>query len=282
MENKLDNLFRDKLSKHEETPSSQAWEQIHGQLASKRKAVWGKRMAIAASIIIIATIGFYGYRSFDTIGSSNNPQLSHSIDDKKEVISETERVEKQNEAVIINVEPATKTNEPDNQIGQVSEENNKVVEEGKSANTLAQASSKEVEAVNDEQPLVVDVVHEIQANDVALVEVIINEKEETASVDVFEEPLLAQEVSTTANTETQIAKKTYPKVRIVYKANKDSELVVSGKKTIIDKGINKFTDFSDEHLLTASRKTKLRNTKDDLLALNFGKLLNKSNKDIEN
>ena len=66
-------------------------------------------------------------------------------------------------------------------------------------------------------------------------------------------------------------------MRIVYKANKDSKLVASEKQTIIDKGINKITEFSDEHLLTSTRKTKLRNTKEDLLALNFGKLLNKSN-----
>ena len=71
-------------------------------------------------------------------------------------------------------------------------------------------------------------------------------------------------------------------MQIVYKANKGSALVASSKNTIIDKGLNKIADFSDEHLLTADRKTRLRNTKNDLLALNFGKLLNKSNKDIEN
>jgi len=76
--------------------------------------------------------------------------------------------------------------------------------------------------------------------------------------------------------------KSYPKVKIIYKANQDSELVASGKQTLINKGINKITNFTDEHLLTAERKTKLRNTKEDLLALNFGKLLNKSNKDLEN
>ena len=77
-------------------------------------------------------------------------------------------------------------------------------------------------------------------------------------------------------------KKSYPKIKIIYKANQNSKLVASSKQTILDKSINKITEFSDEHLLTAERKTKLRNTKDDLLALNFGKLLNKSNKDLEN
>ena len=80
----------------------------------------------------------------------------------------------------------------------------------------------------------------------------------------------------------KVEKKAYPRIKIIYKANENSKLVASGKVNILDKGLNKITQFSDEHLLTAERKTKLRNTKDDLLALNFGKLLNKSNKDLEN
>jgi uncharacterized protein YbcV (DUF1398 family) len=68
----------------------------------------------------------------------------------------------------------------------------------------------------------------------------------------------------------------------VYKADANSTLVVSNNRNILDKGINKITKFSDEHIVTDQVKTKLRNTKDDLLALNFGKLLNKSNKDVDN
>ena len=51
---------------------------------------------------------------------------------------------------------------------------------------------------------------------------------------------------------------------------------------VLDKGIKKITKFSDERIITDQVKTKLRNTKEDLLALNFSKILNKSNKDIEN
>jgi uncharacterized protein YbcV (DUF1398 family) len=82
-----------------------------------------------------------------------------------------------------------------------------------------------------------------------------------------------------ANTQIQ---KSYPKVRIVYKADANSDLVASNNRNLLDKGINKITKFSDEHIVTDQVKTKLRNTKDDLLALNFGKLLNKSNKDVDN
>ena len=97
------------------------------------------------------------------------------------------------------------------------------------------------------------------------------------------ETVLAEQITFEEPIEPSVEKaKTYPKVRVVYKANQDSKLVASEKQTLIDKGINKITEFSDEHLLTSTRKTKLRNTKEDLLALNFGKLLNKSNKDIEN
>jgi hypothetical protein len=104
----------------------------------------------------------------------------------------------------------------------------------------------------------------------------------TVEEDINETEMPSESESITlvqANTQPQ---KSYPKVRIVYKADANSDLVASKNRNLLDKGINKITKFSDEHIVTDQVKTKLRNTKDDLLALNFGKLLNKSNKDVDN
>ena len=77
MENRLDDLFKEKLSKHEERPSQGAWDQIHGRLRSKKKAAWGKRLAIAASIILIATVGFLGYGLIKNIGIDQPTETTH-------------------------------------------------------------------------------------------------------------------------------------------------------------------------------------------------------------
>ena len=84
MENKLDKLFKDQLSKHGEIPSPQAWDQIHGQLVSKRRKVWGKRLAIAASILLFATAGFFGYRALNTLTIKNDQFAVKSIDENSE------------------------------------------------------------------------------------------------------------------------------------------------------------------------------------------------------
>ncbi|MCK5372136.1 MAG: hypothetical protein KAQ62_26425 [Cyclobacteriaceae bacterium] len=276
MENRLDKLFKDQLSKHEEIPSPQAWDQIHGQLISKRRKVWGKRFAIAASILLFATAGFIGYRSLNTLTIKKDQFVTKSIDEDKiakDQINAEEGIIEYKDSGEIKVKDDIKTDEPQ-----------KVITEVKSVEKIDETPSttdSPIEKIEEKVLLVAEVKldkHEIQ-NDIK-----VEEQEE-----IDEEPILREESTEVVLAENKVIieqqefqeikepKKTYPQVKIIYKADKNSELVASDKKTLIDKGINKITKFSDEHLLTADRKTKLRNTKEDLLALNFGKLLNKSN-----
>jgi hypothetical protein len=275
MENKLDNLFKDQLSKHEETPSPQAWDQIQDQLTSKRTSLWSRRLAIAASIILIATVGFLGYRSLSSIQVEDSMEVTASTKEIREYQApiETESEESTSKQILVDKDEA----ETIRQIvadTHIEEENINMEKSIQPMDVNIERSSSlvsEVQAVEQLDQMVesTDGIEEIT--------------EAAVTLDEVTETVLAEQITIEEPIETSVEKrKTYPKVRVVYKANQDSKLVASEKRTIIGKGINKITEFSDEHLLTSARKTKLRNTKEDLLALNFGKLLNKSNKDIEN
>jgi hypothetical protein len=84
------------------------------------------------------------------------------------------------------------------------------------------------------------------------------------------------------NDHSPIIAKNYPSITVTYKASQNSELLAKKETGVLNKGIKKISRFSDEHIITDEVKTKLRNTREDLLALNFGKIINRSNKDLEN
>jgi len=283
MGNRLDNLFRDMLSKHEESPSTQAWDQIHGQLASNKRKVWGKRLAVAASILLFATVGYIGYRSINSL----------SIKKAQYVINAIEENDNSDNSIPFSEELTTENTNSiqyntENLVAAV--ETQAVVEDERRVEKLTEISievpAPVEEIIEEEMPLPAEVVldnSELQ-NEIKVEEQeAVNEKstireaatEEllTENMDILKEP---------ETIKTQSHKKTYSQVKIIYKATENSELIVSGKRKLMDKGIDKITRFSNEYLLTPDRKTKLRNTKEDLLAMNFGKLLNKSNKEIEN
>lgn len=279
METRLDKLFKDQLSKHEEIPSPQAWDRIHGQLVSSRRKLWSRRLAIAASIMLFATVGFFGYRSLNTIVIKNDQFATKSIDEnKKNQKLHTQNLEeKVSEKIIpqdINPEVADKTTKLPPVITEV-----KRVEKNTEAPANDDIQGVQIEekmpllsGVNVDKP---EIPPEIKIDNQEEINEDSNISEQSA------EPLLATNKPQEIQKNTK-QKKSYPQVKIIYKADKNSELVTSGQITLVDKGINELTKFSDEHLLTAKRKTMLRNTKDDLLALNFGKLLNKSNKETKN
>ena len=278
MENKLDKLFRDQLSQYQETPSPEGWRQIESQLKSNRRALWGKRFAIAASILLIATIGFVGYRSLSIVEAEHDPFTAQSIDDNQKLKDQPKGQKdiELNKNEVLEQKDSGSSNIPASQLALTKTLDNNVKDETKielkvpaEANEMSDPGTTESMYVEKDEEMALD--FEDSRN---IIE----------GIDPLESTVIASAESGENNDENVIIekKKTYPKVTIVYKANQDSKLVVSGKQTILDKGINKITEFSDEHLLTTDRKTKLRNTKEDLLALNFGKLLNKSNKDLEN
>ena len=283
MENRLDKLFKDQLSKNEANPSPQAWDQIHGQLASNRRNVWGKRLAIAASILLFAMAGIVGYRSLNSVIIKNEQLVTKSIDNDKidEPQSGIYQDDGNPETIIskeIDSEEDIENIETEELLAEV-----KQVEE-----ILKAPSTIEVTELSSEEEVdfakVIDVENTEKLND-DFGEIPEEIEEEPILAIQPSEVLLAAhnpEIKSVEGAENVVEKKSYTQVKITYKADKNSNVLASGNTTLIDKGITKLTKFSDDHLLTAERRTKLRNTKEDLLALNFGKLLHKSTRDIEN
>lgn len=283
---RLDKLFKDQLLKHEESPTPQAWDQIHGRLASKRRKSLGKKLAIAASILLFATAGYIGYQSLDSLTIKKDQLVVKAMDDnsinEEQSIIEEQSIPKPEEAIVeIN-------NSDDNAKAptiEVREQNPDRVQ-AKSAEILTKEPSEvDLPIVGTEEKI--PVMTKVESDEGGIDQKIKTDEtikiiEEPVLPDPSEEILLAENITmgeAEERLEKEEKKKTYTQVKIIYKADENSELVSSNKKTLIDKGIDKLTKFSNERLITEDRKTKLRNTKEDLLALNIGKLLNKSNKE---
>jgi hypothetical protein len=276
MEERLDKLFKDKLANHRVAPTSDAWEQLHGQLEHKKQNIWARRLAIAATLLLLVSVSFVGYKYLNGL-EQVTPAISQSKTTDTKEKSEAENSDLNNSPLAFNdseVKDATKaTNE-----GAVSNDIPVDYVPAQIAKSPEKSIAKSTGEPGQENPLPkTTVAHnapEVLEQEVLMAATIEEDLKETEPPSASENITLVQ-----ANIEPQ---KSYPKVRIVYKADANSTLVVSNNRNLLDKGINKITKFSDEHIVTDQVKTKLRNTKDDLLALNFGKLLNKSNKDVDN
>lgn len=281
MENNLDKLFHNKLNRHEEEPSPRVWGQIHQNMKFKKRGLWVRRFSIAASIFLISTAGFVGYRMLHNAGE--NTEMTNAATPIKEKTSIPEKVEERaleeikadevineeqqdvSEPAIQKIEKTQETSIPNLEATSIEKEGN--VAEMKVA--IAEIVKEEsINESNIEENDGMESIEEADATPEALAENVVPENVDN-QITVENQPVVEQI-------------KSFTPLKVIYKANEDSKLVASDKETILNKGISKITEFSEEHVLTASRKTKLRNTKDDLLALNFGKLLNKSNKDLEN
>jgi len=287
MEEKLDKLFKDKLGTFRAEPTENAWAQIHQQLSSSKRKVLTIRFAAAASIAILISLGVLSYLFVDQI----NPTDDRLSDAKQEQLQEGSKV---GTTPLKNEENVNAVLEPqDDEKAMIAQKLNQqpAMESPEKRNadvesaSLSEAKPAKQGTLPVMKPAEVLTARETQVNkeeddglpsrkeDTELVaQVLLEEKE-------LEPAKTAEEIP--EQKPTKNGKKTYPQVKIIYKASSESELVASNKN-LIDKGIKKITKFSDERILTDEVKTKLRNTKDDLLALNFGKLLNKSNRDIDN
>jgi cytoskeletal protein RodZ len=88
MEGKLDKLFKEKLARHKVNPSDHTWDQINLQLAGKRRSVWTKRLAVAASFLILISAISIGYLYIDRIQSSQPKLIQSKTSENPEIKSE--------------------------------------------------------------------------------------------------------------------------------------------------------------------------------------------------
>lgn len=273
MEERLDQLFREKLSNHKITPSADAWEKINTGLRQKRRpaAIW---MAVAATVILIGVTGIFGYFYINEPESNLQTLVPESIPESQE--------SRQNEDFEIHI---SENVESDPSLASNIEEQLPVIkEEPAIIEKPSQTSSKIQTETVDSQ---------LATNTVASADVVLEAPtlSETTAIEVSEQEMLA-DIADVPQVDEQIAEespqsregqqKTYPKVTVIYRASADSPLIAQKNNHVFDKGIKEIARFSEKHIITDEVKSKLRNTKDDLLALNFGRIINKPNKDIEN
>lgn len=276
MEERLDKLFKDKLANHRVAPTANAWEQLHGQLQHKKQNTWTRRLAIAATLLLLVSASFVGYKYLNGLEQATSAVSQSKSTGTKEK-SEVENSDLINSPLAFNESEAKEVTIAisEEEVSNNNPADNFPVQTLKSTEKSIIKTLKEPEQeINLEEATVPNNAPEIPEQEELLAATVEEDINETEMPSESESITLVQ-----VNTQPQ---KSYPKVRIVYKADVNSDLVASKNRNLLDKGINKITKFSDEHIVTDQVKTKLRNTKDDLLALNFGKLLNKSNKDVDN
>jgi hypothetical protein len=280
MEDRLDQLFREKLANHRLTPTENAWQQIHHQLAAKRRKIWAKRLAMAASILLFLTAGYIAFQYSKQLDTKSPIVTQHDNAEKAATPHNTEKQETKEENTPAIAELKETTIGTDNTGTKAKNNTLDGKEAHPASNTASFLANKEAvktpvrktdEAVKEEPSLPEPVIEELPASQIETL-LAINSGEAKIESEV---PLYNENDSRTDKS-PDIAKD-YPSITVIYKANQNSELLAKKETGVLNKGIKKISRFSDEHIVTEEVKTMLRNTKDDLLALNFGKIINRSN-----
>lgn len=261
MEENLDQLFRNKLSGHKVNPSAESWEKLESQLSWARWGRTQKRLAVAASLMLLMSVVGVAYYYLGTQKNVENPVLSENVEpdfgntEVNETPVETQVTVNPTEQLI-----ETDANISNTQAFQVAE----AEQLNNQSESVQQPTALLVENVtveSNDSPLMVAVINETPLNDASTTiegQDVMNAETTPEAMLIEEEPLA---------------------VTIIYKANKNSKLVTPQKVGVIQEGIEKITGFAEELVKPEEIKTKLRNTTGDLLALNFGKLINKPNKE---
>ena len=287
MEDRLDQLFREKLANHRLTPTENAWKQIHYQLATKRRKIWAKRLAMAASILLFLSAGYIAFQYAKQLDTKSPIVTQHDNAEKAATLHYTEKQETKEENTPAIAELNETTIGTDN-TGTKAKNNTLEKKEahpspeGNNTTLLANKEAVKIpvrktdEAVKEEPSLPEPVIEELPASQIETL-LATYDREDRKETEV---PLYNENDSRTDK--SQDIAKDYPSITVIYKANQYSELLAKKETGVLNKGIRKISRFSDEHIVTEEVKTMLRHTKEDLLALNFGKIINRSNKDLEN
>lgn len=288
MEDRLDQLFREKLTNHRLTPTENAWGRIHHELAAKRRKIWMNRMAIAASVLLFLSAGFIAFQYVKQLDTRSPIVMQHEDADKTEKLplsGEQDAKEEKNpgileftEAVSVTDDALTKTknNTLDSNKVQASPEMNNSSLLAKNEvvkNPVTKADNVVKEESDMSEPL-------IEGLSISHMEIHLAKNTGVEESIEREARLSTENDSNTDQSSEKV--KDYPSITVTYKASQNSELLARKETGVLNKGIKKISRFSDEHIVTDEVKTKLRNTKEDLLALNFGKIINRSSKDLEN
>lgn len=287
MEDRLDQLFREKLANHKVVPTENAWEQIHHHLAGKRRKKWMNHLAIAASILLFVSVGYMAFLYVKQLDTKSSVVAQHEQEEKTEIPDNTDVpvAEEENtpsfsefkEAINTeNTKSATTKNidvKGSDSYRHPDEHNSELL----AKKEFIKKAAKKTDGVTNEgsnlpEPQMAALPAPQIETHIAL----------NNANDNIETELPSFTEIDNRNDHSPVIAKNYPSITVTYKASQNSELLAKKETGVLNKGIKKISRFSDEHIITDEVKTKLRNTREDLLALNFGKIINRSNKDLEN
>jgi hypothetical protein len=279
MEKRLDRLFKDKLQNNQLLPRHNAWIRINEQLQVSRRMIWRRRLAMAASFLLLISAGVAAYRY------AQNWNHTEDVVVHSDTIAPAEQDKKSTDLAA------------DNGLAHAAKATNAPEKAPDVANNTEDGNGPAVEADNTITPAQTPVVNaSLTTMKASSVETIKNPvtlppgqrlvvKSSLEPSALFVEGLGKKEQMAPGTAMLQPSSQQHPghvPVRIIYKADSDSELVRQSKDNLLEKGFHTIAGFSDKHLVTEEVKARIRSTKSDLLALNFGKLLGKGNNSADN
>ncbi len=274
MKNKLDQLFREKLARHREAPSPQAWEQLHHALAARRRKLWLRRLAVAAAVALLFTVAFSLTRVQNPQKQSeqaNGAPLAQSM--KKQPFSHEENIAK--------VEAQAAQPERENTPTEKESEHKKATTPVK--HEVPQTVTKPPE----QEPALAEAA--VEGHEKApvfhgkKVIIVLEKPSEDGSRPAAEEGMKNHEKSIkgqnalladASEQDAPIMEKTEKKadkIVIVYKKDKNRRPV----KKVFDNSLGKLARLYDQKLMTEDVKTDLNTLKKDVLAWRVDKLFSK-------
>ena len=258
--NKLDHLFRNALGNQKIEPSPVAWEKLEGQLHKKKKGyLW--RWSVAAAVLMLVI--WAGWMAWEP--GARDPMVSDRVG------APADRAEQNNtvapdmpahrkEKPIVGEPDQTLSGEPGPKIFELNNEQ-----------VAAAATLKE-----DMPAKAASILGEASAMGSQLSEIVAEAGQEPGHLDLTVMPEQEEAASGMAHAEHPASPVVKVPIRIVYKRTNDADVLAASDQNILKKGFKKLGRITEDLRLSEATREKLRDTKDDFLALNVDKIFKRN------
>ena len=253
MENKIDRLFREKLGGMEMMPSARGWEQISRGAVSRKSAMPWIRWSAAVFLLVLGIAYLFerGHRQ-----AMPGSVLSETAESAPHITESSPAVAKAPEVEA----PAAEVTETDKTPSR------KFRAHADAVRIPAPVPTKELSSPEERAP-------QLHLAEVEPAEAVSPVESVAVTGVTNENPDLRADAGEFNNAFESA--EPLP-IRIVYKKGRQPEPDRSGMG-IMQRGMEKLTALTDELKLSEEARGKLRNTKDDVLAFNIGRLINRKN-----
>ncbi len=292
--NKTDRLFKDKIGGLEYPPSSEPWQVIEQTLQKKKNQQRWRWLAAAASIILLVGLGSYFVindsmnliqTAVDTSTQLKNTEPEMTTN-KKTMKGEDTKTESEHAGKMAMKMAQNKNQEINNIKPDTKHTTNK--KQHRAENTIAMKTPNTTEVnANISSVELQDQPRPIAQKLAQLPDEISKTDEIPLAVDQGTELPTTQKnapdvASQAAIKQNNLEEQKYPQVKIIYKKSQDESVLAYAQEKIVEKSIKKISDIKDDLKISDETKAKIRNAKDDILTLNFGRIFGKTTQNIKN